>query len=281
MAGGDGMKNVRRVPALAARARAAHKGDCGRVLVLAGSDGMLGAAMLCATAAQRGGAGLVRVALPKALMAPFTIAVPCATTLPRTAAVVARAVLDNDAIVMGPGLGATAATTALVANVLAEARVPVVLDADALNVVARPRRGVDRRALHTRASLVLTPHPGEAARLLGTTAKAVQQDRRGALAGLCQRSGAVVVLKGAGTLVGDGERCYENPTGNPGLATGGAGDVLTGLLGAFLAEGVAPFDAACAAVHWHGKAADLVAGRLSERGLIASDLPLAIAEVLP
>jgi hydroxyethylthiazole kinase-like uncharacterized protein yjeF len=150
-----------------------------------------------------------------------------------------------------------------------------VLDADALNVLAPWRR-----PLAAAAPLVLTPHPGEAARLLGRSTAAVQDDRHAALRELCRRSGAVVVLKGARTLVGDGARWFENDTGNPGMATGGAGDVLAGLLGALLAQGLSPFAAACLAVHVHGRAGDRVARRLGEAGLIASDLPLAIAEEL-
>ncbi|MCA8958609.1 MAG: NAD(P)H-hydrate dehydratase, partial [Planctomycetes bacterium] len=129
-------------------------------------------------------------------------------------------------------------------------------------------------------TLVLTPHPGEAGRLLGSDSAAVQQDRRGAAAELARRSGQVVVLKGHRTLVCDGARVFENRTGNDGLATAGAGDVLAGLLGALLAQGVEPFDAACLAVHLHGRAGDLVAERLSRAGLTAEDLPLAIAEVM-
>lgn len=274
------MKIVRRVPRLLPLARDAHKGDCGNVVILAGSEGMLGAAILCATAAMRGGAGLVRVALPAPLLSLLPLAVPCAMTLlrgvpGRGAAALRAAIGAADAIVVGPGLGATAATGSLVRMVLAAAKAPIVLDADALNVSCPLRR-----PLRAKAPLVLTPHPGEAARLLGTTAAAVQQDRAGALRELCQRSGAVVVLKGAATLVGDGEQCFVNGTGNPGMATGGSGDVLAGLLGALLAAGMEPFAAACLAVHVHGKAGDRVAQRSSERGLIASDLPLAIAEVL-
>lgn len=269
-----GIKQVRKLPPLPKRAVDAHKGDCGRVLIVAGSDGMLGAAILAATAALRGGAGLVRAMLPKALMAPFMTAVPCATTLSRTWSV-AKALAACDAVVVGPGLGTSAPTQKLVGDVLRQSRVPVVLDADGLNALAPLRR-----PLRCRARVVLTPHPGEAARLLGVETAAVQQDRDGALSELCERSSAVVVLKGSGTLVGDGARRYRNPTGNPGLATGGSGDVLSGLLGALLADGLDAFDAACTAVHVHGKAGDLVARRLSERGLVASDLPLAIAEVL-
>lgn len=267
---------TRQPGSLPRRPRGAHKGDFGTVLVIAGSVDMLGAAVLCATAALRGGAGLVQVALPRALQPLLPLAVPCATTLLRSPTVVRRAAAAADAVVVGPGLGASAATRALVENVLAAARAPVVLDADALNVLA-PLHGPLRGPT---AGIVLTPHPGEAARLLGTEVRAVQADRRAALRELCRRSGATVVLKGAATLVGDGRRIFTNRTGNPGLATGGAGDVLAGLLAALLAQGLTPFAAASLAVRVHGAAGDRVARRLSEPGLIASDLPLAIAEEL-
>jgi NAD(P)H-hydrate epimerase len=236
---------------------------------------MLGAAVLCATAALRGGAGLVRVMVPAALQPFVGVAVPCATSLPRTAAALRGALGDADAVVVGPGLGVSVATRSLVRTVLQHAQVPVVFDADALNVLA-PMRA----PLRSRAPLLLTPHPGEAARLLGCSSTDVQRDRTAALAALCRRSGAIVVLKGAGTRVGDGVREFVNTTGNPGMATGGSGDVLAGLLGALLAQGMAPFDAARFAVHLHGRAGDRVARRLGQCGLIAADLPLAIAEEL-
>jgi NAD(P)H-hydrate epimerase len=265
----------RRLPGLPPRPRDAHKGTFGTVLVVAGSHDMLGAAILCATAALRGGAGLVQVAVPAALQPFVAAAQPCATTCARTPGALRAAVAHAQAIVVGPGLGATQATRALVRAILRASTVPVVLDADALNVLA-PLRA----PLGGRAPLLLTPHPGEAARLLGGSAAAVQADRRAALQALCDRSGAVVVLKGAGTLVGDGRRCYRNRTGNPGLATGGSGDVLAGLLGALLAQGLSPFDAACLAAHVHGLAGDRVARTRSQRGMIAADLPAAIAAVL-
>ncbi|MBL8732390.1 MAG: NAD(P)H-hydrate dehydratase [Planctomycetes bacterium] len=266
------MRTVRDVPRLPRRAKAAHKGDFGTVLVVAGSEGMLGAAILCATAALRAGAGLVQVALPAPLLPLLPLAVPCATTLPRRGARFAEAVDKADAIVVGPGLGQTPAVARLVRSLLL-AKAPKVLDADALNVLAPLPVALG-------GDVVLTPHAGEAARLLATTTAAVQQDRGGALLSLCARSGAVVVLKGAGTLVGDGRRAFVNRTGNPGLATGGSGDVLAGLLGALLAQGMPPFDAARLAVHTHGAAGDRLARRLGQAGLIAGDLPLAIAEAL-
>jgi NAD(P)H-hydrate epimerase len=261
------------VPELPRRPRDGHKGTFGTVLVVAGSHGMLGAAILAARGALRGGAGLVRCALPAELMAPFTVAVPSATTLDR-GALDQSTFAQVQAIVCGPGLSTSREARRLVDAVLL-ADVPALLDADALNVLAplATAGGTLRRA-------ILTPHPGEAGRLLGTDSAHVQRDRAGAARVLAARSGGVVVLKGARTLVTDGERLYENATGNPGMATGGSGDVLAGLIGALCAQGMAPFDAACLGVHVHGRAGDLVAERLSEPGLCAEDLPLAIAEVL-
>jgi ADP-dependent NAD(P)H-hydrate dehydratase len=257
------------------RPRDGHKGSFGTVLVVAGSHDMLGAATLCATAALRSGAGLVQVCVPAALQPFVASAQPCATTLPRRPANLRRALARADAVVVGPGLGASPATQRLVAAVLRFARGPVVLDADALNALAPLRQ-----PLATRVPIVLTPHPGEAGRLLGSDAAAVQEDRHGALDALVACSGGVVVLKGHRTLVGDGDRTFENRTGNPGMATGGSGDVLAGLLGALLAQGLPPYDAACFGVHVHGRAGDRVARRMGEVGLIASDLPAAIAEEL-
>ncbi|MFM1873214.1 MAG: hypothetical protein RL398_2636 [Planctomycetota bacterium] len=270
-------KLVVSLPQLPTRARDGHKGSFGTVLVVAGSPTMLGAAVLAATAALRGGAGLVQVALPPRLVSLLPLAVPCATTLGRGRDLDA-ALGKADAVVVGPGLGGGAATKSLVARVLRLARGPIVVDADGLNALA-PLSAARRRSL-AGSRVVLTPHPGEAGRLLGTTSSAVQKDRDAALAELCARSGATVVLKGAGTLVGDGTRCFHNRTGNPGMATGGTGDVLAGLLAALLAQGLAPFEAACLAAHVHGKAGDRVARRLGEVGLIAADLPTAIAEEL-
>ncbi len=269
------MKRVRRVVELPQLASDAHKGDCGRVLIVAGSAEMLGAAVLCARAAVRSGAGLVQVGLPQALVSLLPLAVPEATTFARRLPALRRRVASADAVVAGPGLTATTATRGVVRAILDEATAPIVLDADALNVLAP----LDRRPV-SRAPLLLTPHPGEAARLLGTSASAVQADREAAVAQLCAQSGAVVVLKGEGTLVCDGARIYRNRTGNPGMATGGAGDVLSGLLGALLAQGLAPFDAACLAVRVHGAAGDRAVRAVGARGLVASDLCDAIPREL-
>jgi NAD(P)H-hydrate epimerase len=265
---------VDEVPALPPRDPHAHKGTYGTVVVVAGSASMLGAAILVARGALRGGAGLVRACLPPALQPAFMGAVPSATTISREATC-SEWLADASAVVAGPGLTAAPATLDLVQAVLGEATVPVVLDADALNVLAPLQV-----PLATRAPVVVTPHPGEAGRLLGRSASFVNADREIAALELAQRTGHVAVLKGAATAVCDGRRMFVNHTGNPGLATGGAGDVLAGLLGALLAQKMDPFAAACLAVHVHGAAGDLVARRLSQTGLIAEDLPLAIAEVL-
>ena len=268
------MKQVREVPALPARARDAHKGDLGRVLVVAGSATMLGAAVLCARACMRAGAGLVRVALPDELVSLLPLAVPEATTCERSAKALRLHLAEADAVVVGPGLSTAASTQALVREVLGHARGPVVLDADALNVLAPLQRALPSGAF------VLTPHPGEAARLLGVTAREIQEDRAGAVAELCKRSGATVLLKGEGTLVADGERIFRSRTGNAGMATAGAGDALSGLLGALLARGMQPFDAACLAAHAHGVAGDLAREARGIDGVVASDLCDRLGEAL-
>ncbi len=264
------------VPHLPKRARDAHKGTFGTAVVVAGSEHMLGAAILCARSALRGGAGLVRAALPKLLGPSFLIAVPGATTVDRGKASALRsALVSAQAVVIGPGLTDSTATKRLLAAALRVVACPMVLDADALNVLAPLRRPIPGAQ-----PKVILPHPGEAARLLGCSNADVQHDRRGAVAELCARSGAVAVLKGAETLVCEGSRRFTNTTGNPGMATAGSGDVLAGLVGALLAQGMEPFEAACLGVHVHGLAGDLVASRLSEAGLCAEDLPLAIAEAM-
>jgi NAD(P)H-hydrate epimerase len=268
------VKRVAEIPRLPPRPRDGHKGTFGTVLVIAGSNGMLGAAILCARGAVRGGAGLVRACLPAPLLAPFTIAVPAATTLWRSGPP-ERWCQGVTAVVAGPGLGRGVLTRRMVKGLLRSAQVPLVLDADALNELA-PLRA----PLRARAGAVLTPHPGEAARLLGVSTAEIQDDRSRFVAELARQSGNCVVLKGSGSLVCDGERLFENTTGNPGMATGGTGDVLAGLIGALLAQGMAPFDAACLGVHVHGRAGDLAAERISPVGMSAEDLPLLIAEVL-
>lgn len=267
------------LPSLQPRRLNSHKGDFGRVLVIAGSRGMSGAAVLAGTAALRGGAGLVRVATPAEIAPVVAAGNPCymSAALPQdgegrldnaAAPPLLELVQGSQVVAIGPGLGTSAGVGALVALVLREARGPLVLDADALNVL--PNWLADLRARSTPA--VLTPHPGEFARLIGSDTASVQSRRQELAERFAVNHNCVVVLKGHGTIVTDGRARYVNVTGNPGMATGGAGDVLTGLIAALLGQGLKPFAAAQLGVYLHGLAGDLARDRLGEVSLIASDI---------
>jgi len=280
------MKRVCDIPKPPSRPRDAHKGTAGLVLVVAGSRGMAGAAVLVGNAALRAGAGLVRIATADAALDTVAALAPCCTTAPLPddgaclRAEAAERILEladgQGAVALGPGLGRTPAVGSVVRAVLEGLEIPIVLDADGLNVIADDPKAALGAA---KAPVILTPHPGEAARLLGTTVKAIQADREAAAERLA-RLGAVAVLKGAGTVVCDGERLYVNETGNPGMATAGAGDVLTGMMAAFLAAGMPMFEAAILAVWAHGRAGDLAAERLGLLGLTAMDLLGCVPEAL-
>ncbi len=259
-----------------ARRQDGHKGSSGRVLMLAGSADMPGAALLAARAAMRGGAGLVRLVDRADL---FGVLLPLA--LPEAVRVVIHAepdaawfaARDEHALLIGPGLGlADAAALRRLVRAAAEGFAgPLLLDADALNAFA----GRAQELARPRGALLLTPHPGEAARLLGEDIGAGEAERAAAARELARRCGAVCVLKGAGTRIDDGQRQARNPTGGPALSTAGSGDVLAGLLSAYLCALGPAFDAfaaACAAVWVHGRAGDACAARLGERGTLASDL---------
>lgn len=267
------------VPHLPPRPLDANKGTFGRVLIAAGSRGMSGAAVLCASAALRGGAGLVRVAVPEGIWSIVAAANPCYTTAPlpqddrgRLSAAALPELLEllrsNSVAALGPGLGQSAELADIIASILEKTATPLVLDADALNVL------VDRLdVLHKHGgAIVLTPHPGEFARLLGSDIAAVQARRQELAAEFARRYGVVVVLKGHGTVVTDGRRVYVNTTGNPGMATGGTGDVLGGLIAALLGQKLEPFAAAQLGVYLHGRAGDLAREQVGEVSLIASDL---------
>ena len=275
--------------ALPPRRHDAHKGTAGRLLVVAGSAEYRGAAVLAAKAALRSGVGLCVVAAPEAAAALVLEASPEAIAIalpasragglgPHVAELVARAARQADAIAVGPGLGTGAGVREVVRAALS-APVPAVVDADALNALAGDPSPVARSA-----PVVLTPHPGELGRWLGRPASEVDGARVEAAREAAARWGAHVVLKGSPTVVADPDGgAALNLTGNPGLATGGSGDVLTGLLGSLLAQGV-PAPLACrAAVCLHGLAADWASRDLGERGMTPSDLfrylPLSIREI--
>jgi NAD(P)H-hydrate epimerase len=270
---------VTQVPRLPPRPLEANKGTFGRVLVVCGSRGMSGAAVLCGGAALRGGAGLVRLAVPEGILAIVAAANPCYMTAPlpqddagRLAGAALPELLElirtSTVAVMGPGLGQNKDLGPLLAAVLEQTALPLVLDADALNNLVG-RQGALRRH---KGPVVLTPHPGEFARLAGCDIPAVQAHRQEQAVRFAEAHGVVLVLKGRGTVVTDGRRLYVNTTGNPGMATGGTGDVLAGLTAALLAQGLETFAAAQLAVYLHGRAGDLACAEVGETSLIATDL---------
>ncbi|MBI1735827.1 MAG: NAD(P)H-hydrate dehydratase [Candidatus Rokubacteria bacterium] len=268
------------------RARESHKGDRGRLLVVAGSLGKTGAAALAARAAMRTGAGLVTVATPASQQPIVATLVLEAMTepLPETAARTigekaferVRALAEaRDAVAIGPGLGLDPETVEVAARLARTLPMPAVLDADALTAL------VDRLdALHEApAARCLTPHPGEMARLLGVSAAEVQRDRIETARAFATRHRVHLALKGAATVVASPDGTVAlNPTGNPGMASGGTGDVLTGIAGALLARGLDAGAALRTAVYLHGMAGDLAAARVGEEALIASDLIEALPE---
>lgn len=254
------------------RGPGAHKGSNGHLLIVAGSVGKSGAAILCGHAALRGGAGLVTVACAAEVLPIVAASLPELMTDPVGAfdADAWRARLAGKAaLAVGPGLGTAPATVALVRWLVEHATVPLIVDADGLNALASERDVLGR----AQAPVVLTPHPGEMARLTGLDTRAVQAKRIDHARALARDTGAIVVLKGSGTVVAapDG-RWSINASGGPILGTGGTGDVLAGLTGSLLAQGVAPYDAARLAVHLHGRAGDRLALRLGDAGLLASEL---------
>ena len=267
------------------RSVSAHKGDCGKVLLLCGSVGFTGAARLAASAALRGGAGLVFLGVPEpvypilaASSQPEAIVFPLPAEdgkLSEAASEeIAKRLEGMDAVLIGPGLGRSDGVLTAVRTVLEKSRVPVVLDADGINVLA-PHKDVLRECA---CPVILTPHVGEFARLSDTLASLGRQTAAECLA---RELRAICVLKGHATVVTDGRSTRINTTGNPGMATGGSGDVLAGLMTALLGQGIDPFDAASAAVWLHGRAGDLCAERLGQYAMLPSDMITALPRILP
>jgi NAD(P)H-hydrate epimerase len=260
----------------APRPHGAHKGTMGHLLVVAGSDEKSGAAAMTCSAALRTGCGLVTCAWPASVTRSLPVEV---MTLPLPAtrgalsaaawAPLQAAMVGKHAIAIGPGLAVEDETQALVRRLIAEVSIPMVVDADGLNALASDLSILKRR----HGPLILTPHPGEMARLLGTSSEAVQKRRFDVASDFAKEWNVIVVLKGAHTLVAapDGSIAI-NTTGNPGMATAGTGDVLTGVISSLLAQDLAPWDAARLGVYLHGLSGDLAARACGEVGLIASDL---------
>jgi NAD(P)H-hydrate epimerase len=233
---------------------------------------MCGAAVLAGEAAYRSGAGLVYYACPTSIRDILSIKQTCGVVWAYEERAAAEQILDFatrcDVAVIGPGLSQAEAVVAMLQEVVREIRIPFVLDADGLNAFdADPEQ-----LLRGKASRVLTPHPGEASRLLRLTSAAIQADRSNAARQLAKRFLAVAVLKGHRTVVTDGRQEYVNRTGNPGMATGGSGDVLSGVIAALIGQKLTPYEAACLGVRIHGKAGDLAARALGQGSLMATDL---------
>jgi NAD(P)H-hydrate epimerase len=295
---------------------AMHKGRAGRALIVAGSPGMSGAATLAAGAALRSGAGLVYVSADEDIWSVIQTHEPCAICVKRPYGVVAEndggkpiqlaagavntvekatkgffgqdtAFGVYDTLAIGPGMGTGEDAENLIGHALTAHDGPLVIDADALNIIAKNRGAYDLsggKEMYPRA--IITPHPGEAARLLEMSVSDVEDDRRSAAALLACEYGVIAALKGHATLVavpvldsGMGTmtaEIYENTTGNPGMATGGSGDVLTGVIAAFAAQGMSTRDATIAGVFVHGLAGDIAAEELGEYGMIATDIVSAL-----
>ncbi len=274
------MQIIENIPKLKPRVAEAHKGDFGRVCIIACSVGMSGAAALAGTAALRAGAGLVRVAVPDVILPIVAGIEPSFTTIPlpsdnkgRIAARAVRAVLaaaeDNDVLAFGPGVCVAAGPRGVLEELLRREGLRLIIDADGLNNLAKIKDWVKT----VKASVILTPHPGELRRLWQGLFREKMPDERTEQAGrLATESNSVVVLKGAGTVVTDGQKLYVNTTGNPGMATAGSGDVLTGVIAALCGQGLSNFDASVLGVHVHGLAGDIAVKELGQVSLIARDL---------
>jgi len=281
-------KQITVIPKLSPRILDAHKGHFGRVMIIGGSRGMIGAPALAANAAFRSGAGLVRLAVPKQVQLATATLAPCATSIAladdkngnisRSAFhEILKAMEENDTVTLGPGLAQSNELQTVVEKIISECTRPLVVDADGLNNLASVLAGAGN-LIKFPEKTVLTPHPGEMKRLWRACfreelpLKRVEQAEQ-----LARRLRVVVTLKGAGTVVTDGERTYINETGNPGMATAGSGDVLTGIMAALLARQevagqLSALEAAILGVFVHGRAGDLAASVMGQETLMAADL---------
>lgn len=256
-----------------------HKGTFGRVMIVGGSTGMAGSVALSGMAALRSGSGLVSLAVPMDVLpvvasfdpAYMTIGLPddAAGQMANAALPILEAKLSQmDAAGIGPGLGLSSEVVGVVSSLYEQAAVPLVVDADALNALAQQQQ-LDHHA----GPRILTPHPGEFARLTRTSIQENEARREEAARQFANATGVTLILKGHRTVVTNGSELFVNETGNSGMATGGSGDVLTGIVTSLLGQGMRPFAAAQLGVFIHGRAGDIAARELSERALTAGDLP--------
>lgn len=281
------MRRVEHLPPRPDRSPDSHKGTFGSVFIVGGSRGMSGAIALAGMGALRGGAGLVTLAVPSGIVPTVTALEPSYLTkaLPEDkhgciSLVAWSALHDADkkynVLAIGPGLCRTDDSQELTARLYERCEVPLVIDADGLNNLTDRKSVLSSHPNSDSAARVLTPHPGEFARLLDVSVQEVQANRESLAMKFAAKYQIILVLKGNGTIITDGEQIAVNPTGNPGMATGGMGDVLTGLIASLLGQGMSGFDAAHLGVYLHGLAADIAVQEFSQPGLIASDLPLYI-----
>jgi ADP-dependent NAD(P)H-hydrate dehydratase len=274
------MELIETIPKMQPRAVDGHKGDYGKICIIAGSVGMSGAAALAGRAALRAGAGLVRVATPKSVLPIVASIEPSFTTIAlpedgngqisaKAINIILKAIEQNDAVAFGPGVGTGGALRSILEKLLEQESLRLVIDADGLNNLA----GVKNWPARLKAKLILTPHPGEMKRLWsGLLREELPADRQQQALQLAQRTNTIVVLKGAGTVVTDGKKVYINKTGNPGMATAGSGDVLTGVITALLGQGLSNFDAAVLGVYIHGSAGDIAAEKIGQVSLMTTDI---------
>jgi NAD(P)H-hydrate epimerase len=260
-----------------------HKGDFGHVFILAGSLRFCGAAILTSLAALRSGAGLVTLGIPRSLYNIFARRIvelmlkTLSETKDKTLSLSAYSEIINflekkaDILVLGPGLSQNKSTQTLIRRLIATSSKPMVIDADGLNALAGHLNILQNRKKRQLVT-ILTPHLAEMSRLVGMNIKELKKERKNVAKMLANEYNITVVLKGHNTLVVEGKNIYINKTGNPGMATAGCGDVLTGMIGAFLAQGLSAFSAAKYAVYLHGKAGDLAAKEKSQLSVIASDI---------
>ena len=271
---------IEKIPRLKPRAVDAHKGDFGKIAIVAGSVGFSGAAALAGKAALRSGAGLVRVAIPKSILPIVASIEPSYTTIPleedatgRISKKALNKILnilpENDCIAIGSGLGVSTGLDSILMALIEQKNLKLVIDADGLNNLAT----IKKWNKSAKADIILTPHPGEMKRLWPSVLREpLPPDRTSQAVQLAQKTKTIVVLKGAGTIVSDGQSLYINKTGNPGMATAGSGDVLTGCIAALLGQQLSLLDAAILGVYIHGLAGDIAAQRIGQVGLIATDI---------
>ncbi|MFH1413438.1 MAG: NAD(P)H-hydrate dehydratase [Candidatus Omnitrophota bacterium] len=289
-----------RLPTRLSRRRVkSHKGDFGHIFILGGSAGYSGAAVLCAEACIRSGAGIVTLGIPKSINnAVIKIKPKEVITLPLPETKqgelsssgykkIRDFIRSIDCLIIGPGVGREKSTQVLVRKLMSHVDKPVVVDADGLNAIVghlnilRVTPPAGRAGSNERRATIMTPHPGEMSRLVNKKTAQIQKDREGAVKEFVKKNKVTLVLKGHHTLVADHRgNFYTNRSGNPGMATAGSGDVLSGVIGAFVGQGLNLFDAAKYAVYLHGVAGDLAAKQKTQLGMIASDIIENIPEAI-